>query len=94
MRVEPTRGQARDSSSEVGSQESRPGPSNSHPCREDLITPFVSESERGGLLSSDDVSSGDESEDEEPTSAPPAERFKLDKGMSSLPKGAIYRNTP
>ena len=82
VRNEPPRGQVHDSSSEAVSQDSQPGPSHAFPPGEDVITPFVSDSERGDLFSSDD------SAPSEDTSPPLVKRLKLDKGMSSLLKGA------
>ena len=64
---------------------STPGPSG---VDEDSITPFISDSERGGLLSSGD---SEGSEDEEDGTPPPAKRCKLDKDMSVFLKGATEK---
>ena len=60
VRNEPPRDKAHDSSSEAVSQDSQPGPSNAFPPGEDVITPFVPDSERGDLFSSDAPSENEE----------------------------------
>ena len=54
---------------------------------EDSINPFISDSERGDLLSSED-SEGSEDEEE---SAPPPKRLELDKDMAAYLKGATEK---
>jgi len=58
------------------SQSSSPGPSG---LDEDIVTPFISDSERGDLLFTDSEGSEDEEE-----SAPPAKRLKLDSDATEF----------
>ena len=62
---------------------STPGPSG---VDEDSITPFISDSERDGLLSSGDSEGSEDEED-----GTPANRCKLDKDMSVFLKGATEK---
>ena len=55
---------------------------------EDSITPFVSDSERGDLLSSED---SEVSGDEEQEVMPPAKRPRLGKDMAVFLKGATEK---
>lgn len=64
---------------------STPGPSG---MKEDTVTPFVSESERGDLLSSED---SELSEGEEEMIAPPAKHPKLEKETDVLLKASTEK---